>query len=483
MDLNKFTVKNVVAGLREKKFSSVEVIEDCRKRYSFLDKKIRAFLAVDWEKAKKKAASLDKDGRYENKLAGVPSCVKDVFCAAGMATTAGSKTLKGFIPPYNATVVEKLMEQDSIVVGKGNCDCFAFGGSGENSGYYPTLNPWDFSRVPGGSSSGPAAAVAADEVIFSLGTDTGGSIRQPAGFCGIVGVKPTYGRASRYGLIAMGSSFDTPGPFTKNVEDAALLLEIISGTDSKDATTSMRPVGKYSEGLEKGVSGLRIGLPKEFFIAGTQKEVNGAVLSAVKKLESLGAIIENISLPHAEYALAVYYVLVPCEISANMARYDGIHFGHRSSLGKTADENITLSRSEAFEDELKRRIMIGTFALSAGYYEAFYKRASQVRALIIDDFRKVFEKVDLIISPTSPTTAFKLGERINDPLKMYLADVFTVAVSVAGIPAISLPCGFDNNNLPIGLQIMANQFDEERMFAAAYAYEQATDWHKKKPNI
>lgn len=480
MKLNQLTINQAIKGLKKKEFTALELVKASFKRIKAVEKKLGAFLALNEKLALEKAKSLDKEGEYSG-LAGVPVCIKDNLITEGLETTAGSKILKGFVPPHDATTVKRLRDQDVIIVGKGNCDGFGFGASGENSGFYPTHNPWDLTRVPGGSSSGPAAAVAADEVVFAMGTDTGGSIRQPASLSGIVGLKLTYGRSSRYGLIAMGSSFDTPGPLTKTVEDAALILEVIAGHDPLDATSSPKPTGQYLENIKKGIKGLKLGLPKEYFVKGSQPEVNQAVKKAALKLKSLGAELIEVSLPHTKYALPVYYILVPSEISANMARYDGVRFGHRSEKGKGILENIVFSRSEALEDELKRRIMIGTHALSSGYYEAYYQKASQVRTLIIKDFQKVFGKVDALVCPVSPTTAFKLGAKTEDPLQMYLADIFTVSANVAGIPAISVPCGFDKKGLPIGTQIMGNHFSEAKILQIAYAYEQATDWHIKSP--
>jgi aspartyl-tRNA(Asn)/glutamyl-tRNA(Gln) amidotransferase subunit A len=480
MNLTELTLHQALSGLRKKQFSSHDLVAASLNRIRKIDGQIRAFLTTN-PKAEDESQKIDKLKNYQGLVAGIPTCIKDVLTTKDLVTTAGSRTLKGYEPPYNATVVDRLLDQQAVIVGKGNCDAFAFGASGENSGYYPTHNPWDLSRVPGGSSSGPAAAVASQEVSYAIGTDTGGSIRQPASLCGIVGLKISYGRSSRYGLIAMASSFDTPGPLTRTVEDAALVLQAIAGQDQKDATSSAYPVDNYLTNLKKGVKGLKIGLPKEYFIKGSQPEVNEAVQKAAKKLEKLGAKIVNISLPHTEYSLAVYYTLVPCEISSNMARYDGIRYGYQSKKGDKALDNIAFNREESFEDELKRRIMIGTFALSSGYYEAYYKKGVQVRELIKRDFIKAFTKVDAILSPTSPTTAFKLGEKSNDPLSMYLSDIFTVSANVAGIPGISVPCGFDNQGLPIGLQIMGPAFQEAKILQIAYAYEQSTDWHKKYP--
>jgi len=483
MDLNKLTIKSALKGLKQKSFSSYELVNDCLKRIEKIDKQLGAFLALNKNQALTKAAEIDNNGDFSKPLAGIPVCIKDVLVTKNLTTTAGSKMLENYLPPYSATVVNRLEKNGAIIIGKGNCDCFAFGASGENSGYYPTKNPWDTNRVPGGSSSGPAAAVAANQTIFSIGTDTGGSIRQPSSFCAVVGLKTTYGRSSRYGLIAMGSSFDTPGPLTKTVEDAATALQAITGNDPLDASSSSKPTNNYLVNLKKGVKGLNLGLPKEYFTKGTDKDVNDAVKKAASHLESLGANLIEISLPHTKYALSVYYILVPSEISANMARYDGIRFGHRSKKGQDALDNIAHSRDETLEDELKRRIMIGAHTLSSGYYDQYYNKASKVRTLIIKDLKKAFTKVDAILSPTSPTTAFKLGEKNNDPLQMYLSDIFTVSANVAGIPGISVPAGFDNNGLPIGLQIMGNHFDEATILQIAHAYESSTNWQNIKPNI
>jgi len=478
------SIKKTQELLREKKISVKELVLFYYDRIAKIDRKIGAYLALNQERALKKAKELDKqDLKSYNPLAGIPFCVKDNLVTEGLETTAGSKTLKGYFPTYTATSIQKLQNEDAIILGKGNCDAFAFGASGENSGFFPTKNPWDLSRVPGGSSSGPTAAVAANLCVFAIGTDTGGSVRQPASLCGIVGLKPTYGLVSRWGLIAMASSFDCPGPITKTVEDAAIILNEIAGQDPQDATTSSAPTDNYSKTIDSGIRGLKIGLPKEYFVKGIQKEVKEAVFEAARVLEKQKANIVNISLPNTEYALAVYYILVPSEISANMSRYDGVRFGYRSNHGITAQEQTAFSRQESLEDELKRRIIIGTFSLSSGYYDAYYLKASKVRRLILNDFETAFKKVDAIICPTSPTTAFKLGEKIEDPLQMYLSDIFTVSANLAGIPGISVPCGFDHQGLPIGLQILGKHFDEKTILRIARAYEQSTNWSKIRPKL
>ncbi len=443
--------------------------QSCWQSQQKKDGKIHAFLTLN-EKGEK---DLARKSLGQEPLAGMPFAVKDNFSTRGLQTTAGSRILANYVPPYTATVIRRLQKAGGIIFGKTNCDAFAFGASGENSGFGPTRNPHDLARVPGGSSSGSAAAVASHQVIFALGSDTGGSIRQPAAFCGVVGLKPTYGRCSRWGLIAMGSSFDAPGPITKTVADAALVLSLMAGKDRHDATSSGKMVANYREGLAKGVKNLKIGLVREFFRPELQGEIGNAVQRAARQLEQAGANLVEISLPHLDEALAVYYVLVPAEISSNMARYDGVRFGYQSKHGKTALAASAYSRGEVFELEVKRRILMGSYILSAGYFDAYYLQASRVRTLIINEFRRLFGKVDLILGPTTPTTAFKLGEKTADPVAMYLSDIFTVPANVAGLPAISLPFGKDKNNLPIGIQLIGNYFQEETMLQAAYLLEKA----------
>lgn len=422
-------------------------------------------------------------------LSGIPVAIKDNICVKDELTTCASKILEGFRPPYDATVVEKLKNAGAALFGKTNMDEFAFGSSCENSCYFPTRNPWDVNRIPGGSSGGSAAAVAADEVTMALGSDTGGSIRQPASLCGVVGLKPTYGRVSRYGLIAFASSLDQIGPITKDVADSALLMNIISGHDERDTTSADIAVPDYTKSLVKDVKGLKIGIPKEYFIEGIDKDVKSALEKAINVLKDLGAVCSEVSLPHTEYAVSVYYIVATAEASSNLARFDGVRYGYRASGHQSARAPVSMidmvaqTRGEGFGAEAKRRIILGTFVLSSGYYDAYYLKAQKARTLIRNDFNEAFKKFDCIITPTSPTAAFKIGERLSDPLSMYLSDIFTISANLAGIPAISIPCGFTKENLPIGMQILAKPFDEETIFRAAYTYEQNTDWHTKKPKL
>jgi aspartyl-tRNA(Asn)/glutamyl-tRNA(Gln) amidotransferase subunit A len=401
----------------------------------------------------------------------------------GVTTTCGSKILENFIPPYDATVIKRLREEDAVFIGRTNMDEFAMGSSTETSYFGPTGNPWDTSRIPGGSSGGSAAAVAADECIAALGTDTGGSIRQPAACCGLVGLKPTYGRVSRFGLIAFASSLDQAGPMTKDVHDTALLMNVICGYDPLDSTSLKVEVPDYTAVLGKDVAGMSIGIPKEYFMEGLDREVEKAVSEAIKVLEGLQMEVKEVSLPHTDYAVAAYYLIAPAEASSNLARYDGVKYGYRTGKDTGLLDMYTSSRSEGFGTEVKRRIMLGTYALSAGYYDAYYKKASQVRTLIRNDFETVFKECDVIVTPTYPTSAFKIGEKVNDPLNMYLSDIFTIPANLAGIPAISLPCGFTGEGLPIGLQLLSNSFQEEKLIQVAAAYEQDTRWHLQKPAL
>lgn len=443
-------------------------------RISRIESKVHAFALVN-----KKAAAVSSKGS----LAGIPVLVKDNICVKDEPTTCGSKILEGFKPPYDATVTKKLKDSGAVLIGKANMDEFAFGSSCETSCYGPTRNPWDPTRIPGGSSGGSAAAVAADETIMALGSDTGGSIRQPAALCGVVGLKPTYGRVSRYGLIAFASSLDQIGPITKDVRDAALLLGVIAGYDEMDSTSINIPVPDYTKALTRGVKGMRIGVPKEYFVKGIDTEVEEAVRRSIGTLRDLGATIVEISLPHTEYAVSVYYIIGPAEASSNLARFDGAQYGYRASNSKDIIDMYTRTRSEGFGNEAKRRILLGTYCLSSGYYDAYYLKALKVRTKIKEDFDKAFAMCDCIVTPTSPTSAFKIGERMNDPLAMYLSDIFTIPANLAGLPGISIPCGFSSGGLPIGMQIMAKAFDEETIFAAAYAFEQATEFHTRKPKI
>ena len=465
------TKETTIAEMTQKAFDRIEALEP----------KVDAFLALNKERATQQAEEMDRVPFAERgPLFGLPIGVKDNIVTEGLETTASSRILEGFNPIYNATVVEKLKEAGMVTVGKLNMDEFAMGSSNENSYYKKTKNPWNLETVPGGSSGGSAAAVAAGEVPFTLGSDTGGSIRQPAAFCGVVGMKPTYGRVSRFGLIAYASSLDQIGPITRTVKDNALLLNAISGHDDKDSTSANVEVPDFAAALTGDITGLRIGVPKEYFGEGVGEAAKQAALDALKVLEERGAICEEISLPHSKYALATYYLLASSEASSNLSRFDGIRYGYRTEKAGNLLEFYMNTRSEGFGDEVKRRIMLGTYALSSGYYDAYYKKAQKVRTLIKKDFDDAFEKYDVIIGPTTPTPAFKIGEIIDDPLTMYANDILTIPVNLAGVPAISIPCGFDNG-LPLGLQIIGKYFDEETVYRAADVYEQATDFHKKTP--
>jgi len=424
-----------------------------------------------------------KNGDKIPSLAGVAVAVKDLIATRGMETTCGSKILKGFVPPYNATVINRLKEAGAIIIGKTNMDEFAMGSSTENSAFGPTHNPWDLGRVPGGSSGGSTAAVAADETFVALGTDTGGSVRQPASLCGMVGLKPTYGRVSRYGLVAYASSLDQIGPITKDVTDCALLMKVISGHDNMDSTSVNLEVPDYLKSCQKGIEDLKIGVPKEYFIEGIDPEVKDALDKALKIFEKLGAKIEEASLPHTEYSLPTYYLIATAEASSNLAKYDGVQYGYRTEDYENLSSMYQRNRSEGFGSEVKRRIMLGTYALSSGYYDAYYLKAQKVRTLIKEDFDKAFSKYDILITPTSPTPAFKLKEKVLDPLTMYLSDIYTVPINLAGIPAISLNCGYSKSNLPIGLQIIGKHFSEEIILRAAYNFEKHSDVEKRKPEI
>jgi len=459
-----------------------------------VDNDVKAYLTLTPEVALEQAAAADAAitaARRAGTLAdlpiltGIPLAIKDVISIEGVPLTAGSKILEGYIPPYDATVIEKLTAAGAVILGKTNTDEFAMGSSTENSAYFTTRNPWDLDRVPGGSSGGSAAAVAADECLAALGTDTGGSVRQPAALCGVVGVKPTYGRVSRYGLAAFASSLDQIGTLAKDVTDAAILLNAIAGYDPRDSTSVDVSVPDYLaevRGQRSEVGGLRVGVPKEYFVGGIQPEVEAAVRKAIHVLADLGAEVHEIGLPHTDLALPVYYLIAPAEASANLARYDGIRYG-LSVADQTLWDTYRQTRGQGFGPEVKRRIMLGTYALSAGYYDAYYLKAQQVRTLIRHDFDVALSQVDLIACPTTPTTAFRIGEKADDPLSMYLSDIFTLSVNLAGICGLSLPCGYDDAGLPIGLQLIAGAFGEETILRAAYAYEQATDWHKRKPKL
>lgn len=483
-NLYAMTAGQLVGQLEKKTISPEDIIESIYGRAQAINKKIKAYVLLEKEDALKQAKDL-YISNGSSKLKGIPVAIKDNICVEDELTTCASKILKGFRPPYNATVIKKLKSEGAIIFGKTNMDEFAFGSSCENSGYFPTLNPWDLERIPGGSSGGSAAAVAADEAIMALGSDTGGSIRQPAALCGVVGMKPTYGTVSRYGLIAFASSLDQIGPITKDVYDAALLLSVIQGFDKENDSTSVRPKTiNYLDSLDKGIKGVRIGIPKEYFIPGMDKEVEGAVKEAIALFKSFGAQIVDISLPHTEYAVPVYYIIATAEASSNLARFDGVQYGYRCSNPEGVLDMYERTRGEGFGPEAKRRIILGTYVLSSGYYEAYYLKAQKVRLLIRDDFRQAFENhCECILTPTSPTPAFRLGEKRDDPLSMYLSDIFTISANLAGVPAISIPCGFTKNNLPIGMQLIGKYFDEETLFRIAYAYESKTDWHKRKPKL
>lgn len=469
--------------IHKKEVSIAEITKQAFDRIEKLDPKVDAFLAMNKEQATKQAEEMDKTPLAERgPLFGLPIGVKDNIVTEGIETTASSRILQGFNPIYNATVVEKLKAAGMITVGKLNMDEFAMGSSNENSYYKNTKNPWNLETVPGGSSGGSAAAVAAGEVPFTLGSDTGGSIRQPAAFCGVVGMKPTYGRVSRFGLIAYASSLDQIGPITRTVKDNALLLEAISGHDERDSTSANIEVPNFAEALTGDIKGLRIGVPTEYFAEGVGEAAKQAVREALAVLEERGATWEEISLPHSKYALATYYLLASSEASSNLSRFDGIRYGYRTEKAGNLLEFYMNTRSEGFGDEVKRRIMLGTYALSSGYYDAYYKKAQKVRTLIKKDFDDAFEKFDVIIGPTTPTPAFKIGEKIDDPLTMYANDILTIPVNLAGVPAISIPCGFENG-LPLGLQIIGKYFDEETIYRVADVFEKATDFHKQTPQI
>jgi len=473
--ITEMTVLQLSGLLQEKTLSSVEVVEAYLERISLREPDIQAYITVTSESARKQAAKVDRlraAGGELSPLAGIPAAIKDNICTKGIPTTCASKMLENFIPPYDATVMEKLAEHNVIVLGKVNMDEFAMGSTTENSYFKITRNPRNLNCVPGGSSGGSAAAVAAYEAPFALGSDTGGSIRQPASFCGVVGMKPTYGSVSRNGLIAFASSLDQIGPLTRDVRDSALILGAITGYDHRDTTSVPHPAKDFAEGIEDGVNGLRIALPKEYFSEGIAPDVKNAVLDAAKQYEKLGAHVDEVSLPHMKHALPAYYVISGAEASSNLARFDGVKYGYRAEGCEDIDELYKRSRSEGFGKEVKRRIMLGTFVLSAGYYDAYYKKALQVRTLIMNDLNAVFDRYDLILSPVSPTTAYKLGEKTGNPLEMYLGDIFTVPINIAGVPALTLPCGEDRQGLPIGMQLIGRAFCEALLYRSAYAYEQ-----------
>jgi len=472
--------------MRRNKLTSVELTQAILNRIVDVDNQVQAYLtlAPEWALDQARQADERRTRGEDAPLLGVPLAIKDVLCVEGLPCTCGSRILEEFVPPYSATAVERLREAGAVILGKTNTDEFAMGSSTENSAYFTTHNPWDFSRVPGGSSGGSAAAVASGMALGALGTDTGGSVRQPASLCGVVGLKPSYGRVSRYGLVAFASSLDQVGLLARTVRDAATLLGVVAGHDPRDSTSMPLPVPDYAGALNaNGLSGVRIGVPREYFIPGMQAQVAEAVRAAIDVMGGLGAQVREVSLPHTDYSLPVYYLVAPAEASANLARYDGVRYGLRVDAPEGMWETYRRTRGAGFGSEVKRRIMLGTYALSAGYYDAYYLKAQQVRTLIKSDFDAAFRDVDVIACPTAPTTAFKIGEKAGDPLQMYLSDVFTLSCNLAGICGINLPCGFDNQGLPIGLQIMGPAFGEEIILRVAHVYEQATEWHTYKPQI
>jgi len=512
MSLSEISATELLSRLATGEVQAVDATRDALDRIASHDGPIRAFLSVATDDALAQAESIDRRraaGERLGPLAGVPVALKDVLCTRGWATTCASRMLENYVPPYDAHVVERLRAADAVLIGKTNMDEFAMGGSTENSGFHPTSNPWDLTRAPGGSSGGSAACVAASMVPLAIGTDTGGSIRQPAAFCGIVGLKPSYGRVSRFGLVAFASSLDQIGPMARSAEDAALLLEVIAGHDARDSTSVDQPVPQYRDVLARPLDGLRLGIVREHFDAGVDPEVERVVREALDVYRSQGATIREVSLPHARYGIAVYYIIAPCEASSNLARYDGAHYGYRTDeqamLAELANERQRLlaandaqalddldsplvrmyrrTRAEGFGAEVKLRVMLGTYALSAGYYDAYYLKALKVRRLIRDDYTAAFREVDLLVGPTTPTPAFKLGEMIDDPVAMYLQDLYTVNANLAGVAGLSLPCGFTSSGLPIGLQLQAPPLEEGRLLLAAHQFQQSTDWHQHRPQL
>jgi aspartyl-tRNA(Asn)/glutamyl-tRNA(Gln) amidotransferase subunit A len=483
-DLRYLSIPEAKALLRKGQVSSYELAQDHIKYVHKIEDKIKAFVTITEETALAQSKNADKYVKETSSmdLTGIPMQVKDNMCTNGILTTCSSRMLETFVPPYSATVVHRLKESGAVMIGKGNMDEFAMGSSTENSAFFPTQNPWDITKVPGGSSGGPAAAVAAGTCVYALGSDTGGSIRQPAALCGIVGMKPTYGRVSRYGLVAFGSSLDQIGPMTRDVTDCSIVLNTIAGHDPQDSTSIPSPITDYTAALTGVVKGIKIGIPKEYYGQGIDPEVQAAILKALGVLEQQGAIIEEMSLPHTDYALAVYYILAPSEASTNLARYDGVKYGFSANNTSTMWDAMEQTKQKGFGPEVKRRIMLGTYALSAGYYDACYLKAQKIRSLIGREFQEAFKRYDVIITPTSPTPAFDLGEKMQDPYQMYLSDRCTIPANIAGIPAISIPAGFANK-LPIGMQIMGKYMDDQTVLQVAHAYEQSTNWHKKRPKL
>ncbi len=481
MELHELTIKQARELLDKGKTSPKELTEALLTRIEKLDGKVKAFVTVTADKARQMAEKGLRDPR--DPLAGIPLAIKDNMCTKGVRTTCSSKMLENFVPPYESTATGRLWERGAVLLGKLNMDEFAMGSSTEHSAFMRTCNPWDLERVTGGSSGGSAAAVSADMCIAALGSDTGGSIRQPAAFCGVVGMKPTYGRVSRYGLVAFASSLDQIGPLTKTVEDSAILLNAICGHDPMDSTSASENTPDFTNGIGRDIKGLKIGVPKEYFIEGMDPEVEKTVRDAIRQLESLGAELVEVSLPHTDYAVAAYYIIAPSEASSNLARYDGVKYGFRAEGASDLMDMYMKTRSEGFGAEVKRRIMLGTYALSSGYYDAYYLKAQQVRTLIKQDFDNAFGQVDVIAAPTTPEAAFRAGEKTGDPIKMYLSDIFTISANLAGNPGISLPCGKTSDGLPVGLQLIGKHFDEACVLQVAHAFEQSTDWHKRRPSL
>jgi len=485
MELHQLTIHELQEKIRSGGVSALQISESVFLRINAVEDRVHAYIRLMKEEAMAAAARADESIQKGDlqPLTGIPIALKDIVCTRGIPTTCGSRILHNFVPPYNATVVEKLAQAGAVFVGKANMDEFAMGSSTETSAFGPTRNPWDLERIPGGSSGGSAAAVAAGECIASIGSDTGGSIRQPAALCGVVGMKPTYGRVSRFGLIAFASSLDQIGPFTRDVEDCAIMMNVLAGYDPKESTSVRAEVPDYRQFIGRDVQGWRIGIPEEYFIEGIDPEVSAAVRNAVETIRRCGASIVEISLPHTRYCVAVYYIIAPAEASSNLARYDGVRYGFRAADARDLAEMYQMSRRQGFGAEVKRRIMIGTYALSAGYYDAYYGKASQVRALIRRDFDEAFTKCDAILTPTSPTPAFRLGEKTDDPLQMYLSDIFTISANLAGIPGISVPCGFSASGLPIGVQFLAGHFEEGKLLQLASAYEKSAAVEKRRPAL
>jgi aspartyl-tRNA(Asn)/glutamyl-tRNA(Gln) amidotransferase subunit A len=485
MELYQLTIHELMDKIKAGTISSTEVLRSVFDRIDSVEERVHAYITLMREAAFEQAAAADQAIKKGNirALTGIPIALKDIYCTKGVLTTCGSRILHNFVPPYDATIVGKLRDAGAVFTGKTNMDEFAMGSSTETSYFGVTRNPWDIERIPGGSSGGSAAALAADECIASLGSDTGGSIRQPAALCGIVGIKPTYGRVSRFGLVAFASSLDQIGPFTKDVEDCAIMMNVIAGYDPKESTSVPMDVPDYKEFMGRGIDGWTVGIPKEYFIEGIDPEVEEAVRKSIKVIEASGAKCVEVTLPHTEYCLAVYYIVAPAEASSNLARYDGVKYGFRTEEETDLLGMYKKTRSEGFGTEVKRRIMLGTYVLSSGYYDAYYKKASQVRALIRNDFEQVFKKCDVILTPTTPTAAFKIGEKTDNPLQMYLSDVFTISTNLAGIPGISVPCGYTASGLPIGVQFLAGHFEEGKLLQFAAVYEKNANIEKRRPNL